>query len=145
MDNIFVRRGKIISGGEWTKKETLSNGKNSMSRMSHNTLHVSLHGKCIMTHDFKSLRWNWKVNSSWWYPNSKPNVYRWHNLLFLKRNLNNLEKTFQVFQTFYEASRWKINWHKSCVIWASKKSKKWSWGEKKRLMWLTPNNKANFS
>jgi hypothetical protein len=30
MDNIFVWRGKIINGGEWTKKETLSNGKNSM-------------------------------------------------------------------------------------------------------------------
>jgi hypothetical protein len=27
MDNIFVCRGRIISGGEWTERETLSNGK----------------------------------------------------------------------------------------------------------------------
>jgi len=44
-------------------------------------------------------------------------------MMFLKGNLNNLQNTFQVLQTFCEASRRKVNWHKSCAIWASKKNK----------------------
>lgn len=49
---------------------------------------------------------------------------------------NNLQKTFQVLQTFCDASRRKFNWHKSCAIWASKKPREWSWGEDKGLVWL---------
>jgi hypothetical protein len=54
-------------------------------------------------------------------------------IMFLKRNPNNLQKTLQVLQTFCEASRGKVNWHKSNAIWVSKKNKKRSWGENKRL------------
>jgi len=41
-------------------------------------------------------------------------------MMFLKGNPDNLQKTFQVLQTFCEASRGKVNWHKSSAIWAFK-------------------------
>jgi len=68
------------------------------------------------------------------YPNLRPNVVD-DTMMFLKVDPNNLQKTFQVLQTFCEASRGKVNWHKSSAIWAFKKNRKWSWGEDKRLFW----------
>ncbi len=54
--------------------------------------------------------------------------------LFLKGTPNSLQKTFKVLQTLCDESRGKINWHKSCAIWAFKKPKEWSWGENKGLV-----------
>ncbi len=62
-------------------------------------------------------------------------VFADDTMMFLKGNPNNLQKTFQVLQTFCEASRGKVNWHKPSAIWASKKKRKWSWGENKGLFW----------
>jgi hypothetical protein len=47
-------------------------------------------------------------------------------------------------QHFCDALRRKFNWHKSCAIWASKKPKKWAWGEDKGLVWLVNNNVGKY-
>jgi hypothetical protein len=65
-------------------------------------------------------------------------------ILFLKGTINNLQKSFQVFQTFCHASGGKFNWHKSCAIWASKKPREWSWGNDKGLVWLATNKVTKY-
>ncbi len=62
--------------------------------------------------------------------------------LFLNATPNNLQKTFQVLQTFCDASKGRINWHKSCAKWASKEARHWFQGEDKGLTWLKIDNKT---
>jgi hypothetical protein len=47
-------------------------------------------------------------------------------------------------QTLCDELRGKINWHKSCAIWALKKPKEWSWEEDKSLVWLVTNNASKY-
>jgi hypothetical protein len=48
--------------------------------------------------------------------------------LFLKGIPNSQQKTFQVLQTFCDASRRKFNLHKSCAIYISKETKRMGLG-----------------
>jgi hypothetical protein len=48
--------------------------------------------------------------------------------LYMQGTRNNMERTQKVLDIFCRASRAKINWHKTAVIWASKRNKEWEWG-----------------
>lgn len=47
--------------------------------------------------------------------------------LFLKREPNNMQQTLRVLDTYYEAFRAKINWHKTPTIWVSQKTRTFNW------------------
>jgi hypothetical protein len=48
--------------------------------------------------------------------------------LYLRGTRENMERTQKVLNIFCKASGAKINWNKSCAIWASKRDKEWEWG-----------------
>jgi len=56
--------------------------------------------------------------------------------LYLKGSPPNMDRAQNVLKLFCQASRTKINWHKSVTIWASKKKKTWSWGMEVDLIWV---------
>jgi hypothetical protein len=64
--------------------------------------------------------------------------------LFLNGTPNSLQKQIEVLQTLCDESKGKINWHKSCGIWAFKKPKEWSWGKDKNLVWLVTDNVSKY-
>lgn len=47
-----------------------------------------------------------------------------------------MDKAKKVLDTFYIASRAHINWHKSCVIWATNMGRDWNWGQGVKLNWV---------
>jgi hypothetical protein len=47
-----------------------------------------------------------------------------------------MERAQKVLDIFCKASGAKINWNKSCAIWASKRDKEWEWGQKVGLQWI---------
>ncbi len=47
-----------------------------------------------------------------------------------------MERTQKVLNIFCKASGAKINWNKSCAIWASKRDKEWEWGREVGLQWI---------
>ncbi len=56
--------------------------------------------------------------------------------LYLRGTRENMERTQKVLNTFCMASEAKINWNKSCAIWASKRDKEWEWGREVGLQWI---------
>jgi hypothetical protein len=61
--------------------------------------------------------------------------------LYLQGTHDNMEKAQKVLDIFCKASRAKVNWNKSCVIWASKRDKDWEWGREVGLQWI-PKSKG---
>jgi mannosylglycoprotein endo-beta-mannosidase len=56
--------------------------------------------------------------------------------LYLQGTRENMERTQKVLDTFCKASGAKVNWNKSCAIWASKRDKDWEWGREVGLQWI---------
>jgi hypothetical protein len=56
--------------------------------------------------------------------------------LYLRGTRGNMERTQKVLNTFCMASGAKINWNKSCAIWASKRDTEWEWGREVGLQWI---------
>jgi hypothetical protein len=56
--------------------------------------------------------------------------------LYLQGTRENMERTQKVLDTFCKASGAKVNWNKSCTIWASKREKDWEWGREVGLQWI---------
>jgi hypothetical protein len=56
--------------------------------------------------------------------------------LYLQGTRDNMERTQKILDIFYKALGAKINWHKTTVIWASKKNKEWEWGQEVGLQWI---------
>jgi len=56
--------------------------------------------------------------------------------LYLHGTCDNMERTQKVLDIFCKVSKTKINWNKSCVIWASKRDKDWEWGREVGLQWI---------
>jgi len=52
MENNIVGKGRNFNGVEWTKRKIFSNGESNSSRMPHNTLSISLCGRCTRLYDF---------------------------------------------------------------------------------------------
>ncbi len=55
---------------------------------------------------------------------------------YLQGTRDNMERTQKVLDIFCRASGEKINWHKTAVIWASKRNKEWEWGQEVGLQWV---------
>ncbi len=55
---------------------------------------------------------------------------------YLRGTRENMERTQKVLDTFCKASGAKVNWNKSCAIWASKRDKEWEWGREVGLQWI---------
>jgi len=56
--------------------------------------------------------------------------------LYLQGTRKNMERAQKVLNIFCKASGAKINWNKSCAIWASKRDKEWEWGREVGLQWI---------
>jgi hypothetical protein len=56
--------------------------------------------------------------------------------LYLQGSPPNLDRAQNVLNIFCKASGAKLNWHKSAMIWASKKERDWQWGEEEALRWI---------
>jgi hypothetical protein len=56
--------------------------------------------------------------------------------LYLQGTRDNMERAQKVLDIFCKASGAKINWNKSCAIWANKRDKDWEWGRKVGLKWI---------
>jgi hypothetical protein len=47
-----------------------------------------------------------------------------------------MDRAQKVLDVFCKASGAKINWNKSCAIWASTRDKEWEWGREVGLQWI---------
>jgi hypothetical protein len=47
-----------------------------------------------------------------------------------------MDRAQGVLNLFCKASGTKVNWNKTAVIWASKRSKNWEWGQEMGLQWV---------
>jgi mannosylglycoprotein endo-beta-mannosidase len=56
--------------------------------------------------------------------------------LYLQGSPSNLDRAQNVLNIFCQASRARVNWHKSAAIWASKNKREWHWGENVGLKWI---------
>jgi hypothetical protein len=56
--------------------------------------------------------------------------------LYLHGTRDNMERTQKVLDIFCKASKAKINWNKSCAIWACKRDKDWEQGREVGLQWI---------
>ncbi len=56
--------------------------------------------------------------------------------LYLRGTRENMERTQKVLDNFCKALGAKVNWNKSCAIWASKRDKDWEWGREVGLQWI---------
>jgi hypothetical protein len=56
--------------------------------------------------------------------------------LYLQGTRDNMERAQKVLDVFCKASGAKINWNKTCAIWASKRDKDWEWGREVGLQWI---------
>jgi hypothetical protein len=64
--------------------------------------------------------------------------------LYVRGTRENMERTQKVLDIFCKASRAKINWNKSCAIWASKRDKKWEWGREVGLQWIPKGKRVRY-
>jgi len=56
--------------------------------------------------------------------------------LYLQGSRSNMDRVQGVLNLFCKASGAKINWNKTAVIWASRRSKNWEWGQEVGLQWV---------
>jgi hypothetical protein len=54
----------------------------------------------------------------------------------MKLKKKNLQQVFDVINLYCEGFGMQMNWHKSCVVWASFNFQNWSWSEDLGLKWL---------
>jgi len=57
-------------------------------------------------------------------------------ILFLNGSRENLQHAFHFINLLCEGFGTCLNWHKSCIVWASHNPYNWSWGEDLGLKWL---------
>jgi hypothetical protein len=56
--------------------------------------------------------------------------------LYFKGDQENLDRAQGVLEVFCKASGARINWNKSCAIWASRIERIWDWGQEVGLKWV---------
>jgi hypothetical protein len=56
--------------------------------------------------------------------------------LYLQGTRENMDRAQKVLAIFCKASGAKVNWNKSCAIWANKRDKEWEWGREVGLQWI---------
>jgi len=55
---------------------------------------------------------------------------------YLQGTCENMERAQKVLDIFCKAFEAKVNWNKSCAIWASKRDQDWEWGREVGLQWI---------
>ncbi len=66
----------------------------------------------------------------------KDQTFADNTAIYLQGSPANMDKVQDVLKLFCHAFEAKINWNKSAAIWASKKSRTWTWGEDVGLKWI---------
>lgn len=64
--------------------------------------------------------------------------------VFLRGNSTNLQQTMQILAQYNKASRARLNWHKTIVLWASRQDQIWDWGYNLELKWKAKEEAARY-